>query len=278
MALHLRKQMPYSAKLIVCDINQDRIDTFLVEAQSLGLVEVAYSPREIAEKSEIIITSLPPEKPFFKVFVDDPSTSILAAGISDRSRLIIDTSTVDVRSSLRVAKQITSAGFGDFIDCPVSGGMIYADKGELSAMVGSSRELFNKIYPILLTFAAEKSIYHCGPSGSGLAAKIINNYIASISYVALCEGMNTGVRFGLDPRILTGKWFNCLNYLTDIDRRNQCKQRNELELSPYVPSQGNPGHIIVKSGFSRGPRWWSRFRFRGREYGDDDSVDGTSWC
>lgn len=83
--------------------------------------------------------------------------------------------------------------------------MIYAEKGTLSAMVGGSNELFNRIHPVLLTFAAEKSIYHCGPPGAGLAAKIINNYVASISYVALCEGMNTGVRFGLDAKVLTGR-------------------------------------------------------------------------
>jgi 3-hydroxyisobutyrate dehydrogenase len=136
---------------------------------------------------DIIITSLPPGKPLVQVFTD-PSTSILAAKISDGSRLVIDTSTLDVQSSLKIAKQVVGAGFGDFVDCPVSGGMEFARRGELSSMIGGSKELFDRVQPIVLAFSDRSHIYHCGPAGSGLAAKIINNYIASISYVALCEG------------------------------------------------------------------------------------------
>jgi 3-hydroxyisobutyrate dehydrogenase-like beta-hydroxyacid dehydrogenase len=136
---------------------------------------------------DIIITSLPPGKPALQVFTD-PSTSILAAGISDKSKLIIDTSTIDVQSSLKIAKQVVSSSFGDFVDCPVSGGMEFAKRGELSSMIGGSKELFDRVRPIVLSFSDSNHIYHCGPAGSGLAAKIINNYIASISYVGLCEG------------------------------------------------------------------------------------------
>lgn len=52
------------------------------------------------------------------------------------------------------------------------------------------------------TMADPNHIFHAGPTGSGLACKIINNYVATASFVALCEGMNTGVRYGLDPKIL----------------------------------------------------------------------------
>jgi 3-hydroxyisobutyrate dehydrogenase len=136
----------------------------------------------------------------------DPSTGIIAAGVRDKSKLVIDTSTMDVQSSLNVSKQIVASGFGDFVDCPVSGGMIFAETGKLSSMVGSSKELFARVKPVILPFSDPGKIYHCGPAGAGLAAKIINNYIASVSYVGLCEGMNTGVRYGLDPKILTGEF------------------------------------------------------------------------
>lgn len=51
MALHLRRAMSSASKLIICDINSDRIKAFLQAAKSLGPVEVAFSPRETAEKS-----------------------------------------------------------------------------------------------------------------------------------------------------------------------------------------------------------------------------------
>lgn len=119
----------------------------------------------------------------------DPSTGMLAAQINDKSRLVIDTSTMDIESSLKLAKLVTDSGFGDFVDCPVSGGMEFAKRGELSSMIGASKELFDRVLPVALSFSGSDKIYHCGPLGSGLAAKIINNYIATISYVGLCEGI-----------------------------------------------------------------------------------------
>ncbi|EXJ82706.1 hypothetical protein A1O3_06520 [Capronia epimyces CBS 606.96] len=202
MALNLRAKMPAASTLIVCDVYKPRVEDFLVQSRSLGPVEVASSPKEVAERCDIIITSLSPGKPMEQVFTD-PSGSILAAKVSDRSKLVIDTSTLDVQTWLKIAEQVVGSGFGDFIDCPVSGGMEFAKKGELSSMIGGSKELFDRIRPIVLSFSGNDRIYHCGPPGSGLAAKIINNYIATISYVALCEGMNTGVRYGLDPKVLT---------------------------------------------------------------------------
>ena len=50
MALNLRAKMPHASKLIVCDINQARVEEFLVQSRSLGPVEVAASPREVAER------------------------------------------------------------------------------------------------------------------------------------------------------------------------------------------------------------------------------------
>lgn len=120
----------------------------------------------------VIITSLPPGKPVQQVFTD-PSTGIVAAGIRDKSKLIIDTSTMDVQSSLKVAQQVVDSGFGDFVDCPVSGGMAFATRGELSSMIGGSKELFDQVRPIVLSFSHSNHVYHCGPLGSGLAAKII---------------------------------------------------------------------------------------------------------
>ena len=63
-----------------------------------------------------------------------------------------------------------------------------AVRGELTSMIGGSMELFNRVRPIVLSFSDSDHIFHCGPAGSGLATKIVNNYIASISYVGLCEG------------------------------------------------------------------------------------------
>lgn len=43
---------------------------------------------------------------------------------------------------------------------------------------------------------------HCGPSGSGLAAKICNNMILGVQQVVVAEAMLLGQRLGLDPKVL----------------------------------------------------------------------------
>ena len=45
-------------------------------------------------------------------------------------------------------------------------------------------------------------IIHCGPSGSGLAAKICNNLVLGVEQIVVAEAMLLGQRLGLDPVVL----------------------------------------------------------------------------
>jgi 3-hydroxyisobutyrate dehydrogenase len=47
-------------------------------------------------------------------------------------------------------------------------------------------------------------IIHCGPAGSGLAAKICNNLILGVEQIVVAEAMLLGQRLGLDPAVLAG--------------------------------------------------------------------------
>ena len=45
-------------------------------------------------------------------------------------------------------------------------------------------------------------IIHCGPAGSGLAAKICNNLMLGVEQIVVAEAMLLGQRLGLDPAVL----------------------------------------------------------------------------
>ena len=47
-----------------------------------------------------------------------------------------------------------------------------------------------------------KRVLHCGPQGTGLSAKLANNYLLAIENIATAEAMNLGVKWGLDPKVL----------------------------------------------------------------------------
>lgn len=78
--------------------------------------------------------------------------------------------------------------------------MVGANKAILTFMCGGSPDSFVKAKPFLDLMG--KRAIHCGPSGSGLAAKIANNLLLAISMVGTAEAMLLGQRFGLDPALL----------------------------------------------------------------------------
>jgi 3-hydroxyisobutyrate dehydrogenase len=158
---------------------------------------------------DIIITSLPTGPAVMDVFTD-PTTGILAATTTttkpdDRRILFLDTSTIEVSTSRAVLEKVEASGLGEYIDAPVSGGIPAAEQGTLTFMVGGSKATFARARPVMELMGTQ--FFHCGKPGAGLATKQINNYIAYCSYIALCEGMHTGVQYGLDPKTLSGMCF-----------------------------------------------------------------------
>lgn len=84
----------------------------------------------------------------------------------------MDESTIEMDRSRNVGKAIEEAG-GKFVDAPVSGGVIGAEKATLTIMVGaSSKQVFEDVKPTLGLMG--KKVLHCGDMGAGLAAKICN--------------------------------------------------------------------------------------------------------
>ena len=56
---------------------------------------------------------------------------------------------------------------------------------------------------IFVLMGTKKLSFHTGSPGSGLGAKLANNYLAGSIMIALCESMNMGIRMGLDTKKLT---------------------------------------------------------------------------
>jgi 3-hydroxyisobutyrate/3-hydroxypropionate dehydrogenase len=145
-----------------------------------------------------------PKGPHVQGVFTNPSTGLLSVPKSSSKKLFLECSTIDVNTSLLVGEAVRKSGLGFFADSPVSGGPNGAVAGTLTFMIGSTPELFNSIRPIVQTMGKERSIFHCGPAGAGLATKQINNYLSAVCMLGTCEAMNMGIRYGLDPKVLAG--------------------------------------------------------------------------
>ena len=117
-------------------------------------------------------------------------------------RLFIDCSTIDPSSSREVANAVHCTKAGKFVDAPMSGGVVGAEAGTLTFMLGAPQSLVHRTNPILSMMG--RSVHHCGEQGAGLSAKLANNYLLALCNIATAEAMNLGIKWGLDPKVLAG--------------------------------------------------------------------------
>ncbi|ETI21112.1 3-hydroxyisobutyrate dehydrogenase [Cladophialophora carrionii CBS 160.54] len=198
MAKNLRAKIPEGDMLTIFDLNKASLEQFTQEATPSRVV-VAKSPREVAEKSDHIISALPEPRHVKGVF-EEILASPLPKPPSESSRLFIDCSTIDPTTSREVAKLVKEKAGAGFVDAPMSGGVVGARAGTLTFMVGGEKEDMPKIQEILLLMG--KKVWHMGPQGTGLSGKLANNYALAINNIACAEAMNLGMRWGIEGKAL----------------------------------------------------------------------------
>ncbi|KAM0693214.1 hypothetical protein Q7P36_006467 [Cladosporium allicinum] len=207
MAVNLREKIPASDTLMVLDVNARLMQCFVDDDPQTGKsdvarIQVARNARELAEKSSVIITSLPSPKVVQTVYNEILQDKALPA--LETERLFIDTSTIDPPTSKSIAILVRTTNNGTFVDAPVSGGVIAARTSTLTFMFGappSNAPLLLRIKNIL-SLMGTKTL-HMGDQGTGVASKLANNYILSITNIAVAEALNMGQKCGLDLKVLS---------------------------------------------------------------------------
>jgi 3-hydroxyisobutyrate dehydrogenase len=155
----------------------------------------AASAAEAAAAGEIVITMLPAGPQVREVYLG-PEGVIARA---QPGALLIDCSTIDVETARAVAAMAADSQFL-MVDAPVSGGVIGAEAGTLTFMVGGEVAAFARAEPVLK--AMGRTIVHAGPAGNGQSAKICNNMILGASMIAVCEGLALAEKLGLSVQTL----------------------------------------------------------------------------
>jgi 3-hydroxyisobutyrate dehydrogenase len=113
--------------------------------------------------------------------------------------LFIDSSTIDVFEARALHDAAEQAGHRA-LDAPVSGGVVGAEAGTLTLMVGGSEADFAAAEELLLVLG--KRAVHCGAAGSGQAAKCCNNMILGVSMIAVSEAFVLAERLGLSHQAM----------------------------------------------------------------------------
>jgi 3-hydroxyisobutyrate dehydrogenase len=131
----------------------------------------------------------------------DPLNGVLASNVDNK--VLIDCSTIDTATSLAVREEtLKRYPSAYFVDAPVSGGVLGAQKATLTFMIGAAES--DPKLPLLKDLLGKMgtNLVACGGPSLGLTAKLCNNYCSGLIAIAVSEAMNIGIRSGMDPRVL----------------------------------------------------------------------------
>lgn len=171
--------------LMVYDIAEAPVQ----ELVGLGAV-AADSIAQLAAACGTVITVLPSHAEVEEVVLG--AGGILASAAA--GTLVMDMSTVDPASTDRLAAALADTGMR-FVDAPIGRLASHADRGECLFMVGADADDFAQVRPMLEAMGTD--IHHCGPPGSGIRTKLVNNYLAITSCQMNAEALALAQRFGL---------------------------------------------------------------------------------
>ena len=177
-------------ELVVHDIQRESATRHL-EAGAVW----ADTPREVAEASDIVFTSLPGPTEVEAVALGEEG---LAQGLT-AGKVYLDLSTSTPGLIRRIHAQLAPRGI-DVLDAPVSGGPRGARTRNLAIWVGGDREVYERCKPVL--DAIGDKAYYVGPIGSGAIAKLVHNCTGYIVQAALAEVFTMGVKAGVEPLAL----------------------------------------------------------------------------
>ena len=112
-----------------------------------------------------------------------------------KGTLYIDNTTASATIAREIYDYAKKNGFGS-LDAPVSGGQAGAENGALTVMIGGDQEDFDKAKDKINCYSKKMKLL--GKAGNGQLAKMVNQICIGGLVQALSEGINFGIKAGLN--------------------------------------------------------------------------------
>ena len=150
----------------------------------------AHTPREVAERSEVIFTMVT-NTAAVQAVTEGPDGIIAGLG---PGMVYVDMSTASPANTRALAAQVAGTG-AQMLDAPVSGTAIIVDQGKASLMVGGDEGTFERVRPILEAIGPK--VFHVGPNGAAVTMKIAINLSLAVQMLAFSEGVLIAEKSGI---------------------------------------------------------------------------------
>jgi len=155
----------------------------------------AASPRDLADRCEILFVSLPTLAAFRAVVFGADG---LAKGKA--MKLLVNTCTVGVPFVKEIERAMAAQGV-TVVDCPISGGPPGARAGTLSVMVSGDAAAIDQIRPMISLWGDTLTIAGDKP-GAAQVLKLTNNILSAVALAATAEAFVMGAKGGVDPEVM----------------------------------------------------------------------------
>lgn len=184
-----RRLIEAGHQLVVFDQRKEVVDQLVARG-----AQAATSPKDVADRVETVLASLPSLQASLDVATGDNGVSS-----GERVKRFVDLSTIGSQMAVRIHDLLAKQNIVQ-LDSPVSGGVAGAEKGTLAVMVSGPRADFEMLKPVLdvigkVFFIGEKP-------GSAQTMKLANNFLSATAIVATSEAVVMGVKAGLDPAVM----------------------------------------------------------------------------
>lgn len=155
----------------------------------------AHSPKDLAQKADIVITCLTDAEAIRAVY--EGQTGLLAGDV--RGRLFIEMSTVRPETEIALLEKVSAQGAA-LVECPVGGTVGPALAGKLIGLVGGEKEDVARAKPILDQLC--RRVDHFGPIGAGSSVKLAINLPLATFWQSLGEAYALCKHLGADTNRL----------------------------------------------------------------------------
>ncbi len=187
-----------------------------------GLMGAPMVERLLAAGYEVVVSSRTPDRlPEAWSTVDDPAAAAADADVvcsivpdtaevcsvvgsvlrtAKPGSVLVEMSTHSPRVARELADDAAACGVS-YLDSPAAGGVLAVRTGTLGFWVGGPAEAVDRARPVLTAIGDPSKLRHCGPIGSGLVVKLVNNYLVAVNAVASGEALAMAREADVDPLV-----------------------------------------------------------------------------
>lgn len=212
------------------------------KAEAVDGAHVAESAAALIEACDIVFLVLPTEA----------ASDAVLEGAALAGKAIVQLATTSTGYSSSLARRIRDAG-GSYVEAPISGSRIPAERGELVAMLAGEEDAKAHVRPLFDPFCAH--VLDCGAVPKGLAMKLASNLVLGPVMIGIVEGMAFARRSGLDleqfAALLNGSQMASPIMATKLAKILSGDWSPQAGISNVITSAGDAAAMAADMGMER---------------------------